>query len=157
MDMRDALHSLERRVAYTLSDVSCVLERASAWSDITTINCPYATPYVEALYGKGTYRNLNEVKKTMTGASSNAKKALGRLSASILTSHGHAHSHIRSRIHALDANLKFISDLIRLLMIMMWGSERASELATQRISSMKKTPKSLLFFSFTKKTQVKTA
>jgi len=42
--------------------------------------------------------------------------------------------------------LKFISDLIRLMMIMKWGSERASELATQRILSMKKTPKSLLFF-----------
>jgi len=154
--MHDALHSLERRVAYTMSDVGRALERASSWGDMTTAGCPYATPYVEALYGRGTYRSLSEVKKTIASASASAKRSLGRVSAGVLTGDGHAQPHIPSKIRALDENLRFISDLIRLLMIMRWGRDRRSELERLAFSTLKNTPKSLLFLSFAKQSQVKT-
>ena len=103
------LQILEHRVAYALVDMDCVLEKAASWANTSTADCPYSTPYVEALYGSGTYRTLNEVKKTVAGAAHQAKKALERIRASILTNPELAQTYIDGQIHALSENLKFIS------------------------------------------------
>ena len=139
------LQILEHRVAYALVDMDCVLEKAASWANTSTADCPYSTPYVEALYGSGTYRTLNEVKKTVAGAAHQAKKALERIRASILTNPDLAQTYIDGQIHALSENLKFISALLQIMVIMQWGANRESAHTRDRLSSLKNPPKH--FFS----------
>ena len=139
------LQILEHRVAYALVDMDCVLEKAASWTNTSTADCPYSTPYVEALYGSGTYRTLNEVKKTVAGAAHQAKKALERIRDSILTNPELAQTYIDGQIHALSENLKFISALLRIMVIMQWGANRESAHTRDRFASLKNPPKR--FFS----------
>jgi hypothetical protein len=146
--MDTALHILERRVAYTLVDMDHVLERASSWSNTSTADCPYSTPYVEALYGSGTHRSLNEVKKTVAGAAHQAKRALEHIRASILTNPDLAQVHIDGQTHALSENLIYISALLRIMVIMQWGGNRESARTRDRFSSLVNTPKRFFSSSF---------
>jgi hypothetical protein len=148
--MDAVLHSLERRVAYTMVDVHCMRERTASWSNMSTADCPYSTPYVQAIYGRGTHRTLNDVKKTISGAAHRAAIALKRLHDCLETNPDLAQIHIDSQIHALNANLKYISDLLRVVMVMQWGENRTAAVTLERFESLRSRPMS--FFSFSSKT-----